>query len=106
MKSEEFLSKLQSLLDSANTHMGRKTQNRKNFVDSIMQLAKQYVDEKNTQQTNKQKARQRRLMPMNDRAIKLKPSDQNKIVKKKDGTSVMTEADSMAADEEMGNSPL
>lgn len=86
---------LKNFLENSNVNLGRKSDRRAEFVAEVLRLAcsESLLDVNDTELGAK---------PSTDKVMKLKKSPRNTMIKK--GAAIMTESDSMKADEELGNS--
>lgn len=103
MDNDVFLAKYEKFLRDANTNLGRHSPRREGFINEALSMIKDFVgcaSEKPVKKTTLETLQA-------DRVIRMKPTKQTKKLSTKDGgAAVMTESESMRADEELGNSPF
>ncbi len=102
MSSEVFLENLEAVLRNSNPNLGRKSPKREQFIETILGMVREFVEETPTKTTTIKQQRLKALGP--DRVLRTIPHS-NRLSTKDGAAAVMTEAESMRADEELGNTP-
>jgi len=95
MDKEEFIKKLETMLENTNINFSRKSERRQAFIASIINLAETFcgINQKSSSKMKK------KFLAMEGKALSVKPRKNPMMIKR--GIVVMTEQESMKRDDQL-----
>lgn len=98
MDSAKLINELEAFIRSSNVNLGRNSQNKEKFITKLLEMVRSSFTTPKQNNTKKVK------IPNKENIMTLKPNE--KVRKRLNNTSNMTEQEAMRADEELGRSPF
>lgn len=103
MNKEQLMNEVKESLERTNVNMGRKTQRREEFIQSVLGIINKHLGEEKNEAVKPAKPNPKSKV-VKDRMMVTKSDKPDKLRAGKHSFS-MTESESMRADEELGTAP-